>query len=224
MEKQLWCFLVLISFSNDFGQSDLHKKAFVFPESDNSYVSLKAQLRKPLKAFTVCLHIYSELASTRGYSVFSYATKKQPNEILIFWSKGRGYILGVRGTEVLFKSPENTAAPTHICASWESASGIAEFWVDGKPKVRKSLEKGASVEAEASIILGQEQDTFAGEYEKNQCLVGDIGDVNMWDYVLSPEEISTVYAGGTFSPNVLNWRALSYEMSGEVYVKPQLWP
>ncbi|XP_047638946.1 C-reactive protein isoform X2 [Phacochoerus africanus] len=29
---------------------------------------------------------------------------------------------------------------------------------------------------------------------------------------------------GTFSPNVLNWRALRYEMSGEVYVKPQLWP
>uniref|UniRef100_A0A8D1SFI8 Pentraxin (PTX) domain-containing protein n=1 Tax=Sus scrofa TaxID=9823 RepID=A0A8D1SFI8_PIG len=103
MEKQLWCFLVLISFSNAFGQSDLHKKAFVFPqESDNSYVSLKAQLKKPLKAFTVCLHIYSELAST--------------------------------------------------------------------------------------------------------------------------QEISTVYAGGTFSPNVLNWRALRYEMSGEVYVKPQLWP
>uniref|UniRef100_A0A8D1Y287 Pentraxin (PTX) domain-containing protein n=1 Tax=Sus scrofa TaxID=9823 RepID=A0A8D1Y287_PIG len=72
MEKQLWCFLVLISFSNAFGQSDLHKKAFVFPESDNSYVSLKAQLRKPLKAFTVCLHIYSELASTRGPNVLNW--------------------------------------------------------------------------------------------------------------------------------------------------------
>ncbi|XP_064333715.1 C-reactive protein isoform X2 [Camelus dromedarius] len=102
MEKLLWCSLVLISFFNVFGQTDMHKKAFVFPkESDNSYVSLKAPLKKPLKAFTVCLHIYSELALTH--------------------------------------------------------------------------------------------------------------------------EIRTVHSGGTFSPNVLDWRALKYEAHGEVFVKHQLW-
>ncbi|XP_055259780.1 C-reactive protein-like [Moschus berezovskii] len=224
MERLLWCFLVLISFSSVSGQTDLYKKAFVFPkESGNSYVSLKTQLKEPLKAFTVCLHFYTELASTRSYSIFSYATKQQPNEILIFWSKGKGYTFGVRGKEVLFQSPGNTEAPTHICASWESASGIAELWVDGKPRVRKSLEKGASLGTDASIILGQEQDAFAGGFDRNQCLVGDIGDVNMWDFVLSPEEINTVYVGGTLSPNVLNWQALNYEAKGEVFVKPQLW-
>ncbi|XP_012517316.1 PREDICTED: C-reactive protein [Propithecus coquereli] len=224
MEKLLWCFLVLISFSDAFGQTDMDKKAFVFPtESDNSYVSLKAQLKKPLKAFTVCLHVYTELSKTRGYSIFSYATKEQPNEILIFWSKDRGYVFGVGGPEILFTVPEVTVAPVHICASWESTSGIAEFWVDGKPMVRKSLKKGYSVGTEASIILGQEQDSFGGSFEANQSLVGDIGDVNMWDFVLSPEEINTVYAGGTFSPNVLDWRKLTYEAHGEVFTKPQLW-
>ncbi|XP_012607846.1 C-reactive protein isoform X3 [Microcebus murinus] len=45
MEKLLWCFLVLTSFCDAFGQTDMDKKAFVFPtESDNSYVSLKAQV------------------------------------------------------------------------------------------------------------------------------------------------------------------------------------
>ncbi|XP_057411967.1 C-reactive protein-like [Balaenoptera acutorostrata] len=79
------------------------QKAFVFPEeSDNSYVSLKAQLKKPLKAFTVCLYIYSELAVSH--------------------------------------------------------------------------------------------------------------------------EINTVYAVGTFSPNVLDCQALKYEAHGEVFLKPQLWP
>ncbi|KAB1260736.1 C-reactive protein [Camelus dromedarius] len=224
MEKLLWCSLVLISFFNVFGQTDMHKKAFVFPkESDNSYVSLKAPLKKPLKAFNVCLHIYSELALTRSYSIFSYATKKQANEILIYWSKGRGYLLTVHGTEVVFRSPENPLAPTHICVSWESDSGIAELWIDGKPMVRKSLEKGTSLGTEASIILGQDQDSFGGGYDKNQSSVGDIGDVNMWDSVLSPDEIRTVHSGGTFSPNVLDWRALKYEAHGEVFVKHQLW-
>jgi hypothetical protein len=77
---------------------------------------------------------------THGYSIFSYAMKKQPNEILIFWSKGRGYIFGVGGPEVLFKVPEITTAPVHICASWESVTGIVEFWLNGKPLVRKSEE------------------------------------------------------------------------------------
>ncbi|XP_035300963.1 C-reactive protein isoform X2 [Cricetulus griseus] len=66
MEKLLWCSLVLISLSQTFAQKDMSKMAFVFPkESDNSYVSLEAQTKKPLKAFTVCLHIYTELSTTQ---------------------------------------------------------------------------------------------------------------------------------------------------------------
>ncbi|XP_070219015.1 C-reactive protein isoform X3 [Bos mutus] len=73
MERLLWCFLVLISFSSVSGQTDLHKKAFVFPkETENSYVSLKTQLRTPLKAFTVCLYFYTELASTLSPNVLNW--------------------------------------------------------------------------------------------------------------------------------------------------------
>ncbi|XP_061041834.1 C-reactive protein isoform X2 [Eubalaena glacialis] len=103
MEKLSLCFLVIISLLSAFSQTDMHTKAFVFPkESDNSFVTLTAQLTKPLKAFTVCLHVYTDL--TRDY------------------------------------------------------------------------------------------------------------------------KINTVYAGGTFSPNVLDWRALKYKTYGEVFVKRQLWP
>lgn len=207
-----------------FCPTDMSKKSFVFPqESADSYVTLKAQLKKPLTAFTVCLYVYTELFPTRGYSIFSYATKKHSNDILIFWSKDRGYLLGVGGPEMLFKTPEIPTAPVHICASWESSSGIVELWVDGKPRVRKSLQQGYSVGTEAIIILGQDQDSFGGGFDATQSLVGEIGDVNMWDFVLSPEEINTVYSGGTFSPNVLDWRALKYEAHGKVFVKPRLW-
>ncbi|XP_048213808.1 C-reactive protein [Perognathus longimembris pacificus] len=224
MEKMLWCFLVSISFSDVFGQTELSKKAFVFPkESDNSYVSLEGQVKEPLKAFTVCLWQFTALSRTRGFSIFSYATKKQANEILIFWSKERGYAFAVGGPEVLFKAVEIPPVPVHICASWESVTGIAELWVDGRPRVRMSLNKGYTVETDASIILGQEQDSFGGSFDVNQSFVGEIGNVNMWDYVLSPDEINTVYVGGTISPNVLNWQSLKYQTNGEVFIKPQLW-
>ncbi|ELV10595.1 C-reactive protein isoform X3 [Tupaia chinensis] len=224
MKKLLWCFLIFIGFFNAFGQSDFHGKAFVFPrETANSYVSLKAQLKKALNAFTVCVYFYSELAPTRGYSIFSYATRKSANDILIFRSKESGYLLGVGGPELEFKVYENAASPTHLCATWESASGIAELWVNGKPRVRKSLQKGYTVGSDASIILGQDQDSFGGDFDAKQSLVGDIGDVNMWDFVLSPEMIRSVYRGGTNSPNMLNWRQLMFSANGDVYIKPKLW-
>lgn len=203
----------------------MSKMAFVFPkESSNSYVSLNAQSKKPLTAFTVCLHIYTDLSTTRSFSIFSYATKKNSNDILIFWNKNKGYVFGVGGPEIVFKASEIPEAPTHICASWESATGLVEFWVDGKPKVRKSLRKGYTVATDASIILGQEQDSYGGSFDVNQSFVGDIGDVNMWDTVLSPEQINTVYVGGTLSPSVLNWQTLAYAVQGDVLIKPQLWP
>lgn len=202
----------------------MFKKAFVFPkESDTSYVSLEAESKKPLNTFTVCLHFYTALSTVRSFSVFSYATKKNSNDILIFWNKDKQYTFGVGGAEVRFMVSEIPEAPTHICASWESATGIVEFWIDGKAKVRKSLHKGYTVGPDASIILGQEQDSYGGDFDAKQSLVGDIGDVNMWDFVLSPEQISTVYVGGTLSPNVLNWRALNYKAQGDVFIKPQLW-
>ncbi|XP_036778568.1 C-reactive protein [Manis pentadactyla] len=223
MEKLWLCFLLVLSLPSAFSQRDLWRKAFVFPkESDNSFVTLSAQLQEPLRAFTLCLHVYTDL--TRGYSIFSYATRTQPNEILFFKENSGVYSVAVGGAAVVFKPPALSPAPLHMCVTWESVSGIVELWVDGKPMVRRSLRKGYSVGTEASIILGQEQDSFAGSFDKNQSLVGDIGDVNMWDSVLSPDEISTIYAGGKLNPNVLNWGTLKFEEHGEVFIKTQLWP
>ncbi|XP_055442714.1 C-reactive protein isoform X2 [Bubalus kerabau] len=97
MERLLWCFLVLISFSSVSGQTDLHKKAFVFPkETENSYVSLKTQLRTPLKAFTVCLYFYTELARTRKINAVYLGGTLSPNvlnwQALNYEAKGEVFI------------------------------------------------------------------------------------------------------------------------------------
>lgn len=224
MEKLLYCFLIMISLSQAFDNEDVSKKAFVFPkESATSYVSLEALSNKSLDAFTVCLNILTDLSTTRSFSIFSYATEQNTNDILIFWTKDEGYSVSVGGYEVVFKASEIPEVPTYICVSWESATGIVELWVDGKPKVRKSLQKGYSVGPNASIILGQEQDSYGGGFDENQSFVGDIGDVDMWDHALSPQHIRQVHAGEAFSPNVLNWQGLQYKAQGEVFVKAPLW-
>nr|XP_021537599.1 C-reactive protein [Neomonachus schauinslandi] len=222
MDKLLLCFLVIVNLNGAFFQGGTYRKAFVFPrESDTSFVTLFAPVQKLLKAFTVCLRAYTALS--RPYSLFSYATRAQHNEILLFREKLGLYSVSVGGSDIYFRVPETFYTPRHFCVTWESSTGITELWVDGKPMVRMSLKKGYSVGAGASIILGQEQDSFGGGFDTNQSLVGDIGDVNMWDYVLSPHDISTVHVGGVFSPNFLNWQNLKYSTQGEVFLKNQLW-
>ncbi|XP_043818400.1 C-reactive protein-like [Dromiciops gliroides] len=222
MEKLPLCFLIIMSLSNALAQTDLSGKAFVFPrESMDSYVTLIPHLEKPLKAFTVCLKVYTDL--NRSYNLFSFATQAHDNEILLFHEGDNNFSLSVGNVRVVFSVPVTTPAPTHFCATWESESGIAELWVDGKPMVRKALKRGYVVEKQSKIILGQEQDSFGGGFDEKQSLVGDIGDVFMWDFVLSPRDINTLYLGGTFSPKILDWRGLNFETKGYVVIKHHLW-
>uniref|UniRef100_F6Z592 Pentraxin family member n=1 Tax=Equus caballus TaxID=9796 RepID=F6Z592_HORSE len=199
--------------------TDLRGKVFIFPEeSATAYVSLIPRVKKPLKSFTLCLKAFTDL--TRPYSLFSYSTKVKDNELLLFVNKIGQYTLYIGNTGVTFKAPPSPYAPIHVCASWESASGIAELWVDGKPMGRKGVRKGYSVGAEAKIILGQEQDSFGGRFDAKQSFVGEIWDVSLWDHVLSLKEM----CASCYSGNLLNWQSLIYGSNGYVVTKPKIWP
>ncbi|XP_057626933.1 C-reactive protein isoform X2 [Chionomys nivalis] len=80
MERLLCYSLILISFWQAFAQKDMSKTAFVFPkESASSYVSLDAQSKKPLTAFTVCLHIYTDLHTTQQINTVYVGGTLSPN-------------------------------------------------------------------------------------------------------------------------------------------------
>ncbi|XP_006178333.2 mucosal pentraxin [Camelus ferus] len=218
MEKLLPGVLLLVFLSEGMTHSDLGGKAFIFPEESNTaYVSLIPRLKKPLKNFTLCLKAFTDLS--RSYSLFSYSTKSRDNELLLFVSKVGEYMLHVGNAAVTFKVPPSPYAPVHLCASWESASGIAELWVNGKPMGRKGLQKGYYVKQEASIILGQEQDSFGGSFDAKQSFVGEIWDVSLWDRVVPLRDM----CASCYNGNVLSWQALTYKDKGYVVVKPKLW-
>ncbi|XP_027695835.1 serum amyloid P-component-like [Vombatus ursinus] len=214
--------LVLYSLLGTIAQTDLRKEVFVFPkESSDAHVLLIPQMKKPLQNLTVCLRAYTDL--NRSYALFSYATRTHDNELLLFKPRVGEYNLQIGNEKISFEINDDLSYPVHICVSWESASGIAELWINDKPLVRKGLKKGYLVGAEAKIILGQEQDSFGGNFDHRQSFVGEIGEVHMWDFVLSPFQVHSLYSGQTFSGNILNWGALNYLIKGYVVTKPQLW-
>ncbi|XP_037360365.1 serum amyloid P-component [Talpa occidentalis] len=223
MDKLLLWVSVLTTLSGVLAQTDLNRKVFVFPrESSSDHVSLKAELEKPLQNFTLCLRAFSDLV--HGYSLFSYNVRGKDNELLVFKEKIGLYSLHIGGTKVTFKVTEEFPAPVHLCVIWESSTGIAEFWINSKPLVKKGLKQGYSLGTHPKIILGQEQDSYGGGFDENQSFVGEIGDVCMWDSLLSPDNIKSLYHSSTcLSPNFLNWKALNYETKGYVVTKPRVW-
>ncbi|NXY80621.1 SAMP protein, partial [Glareola pratincola] len=200
---------------------DLVNKEFVFPQATNdSHVPLRAKPEQALQNFTLCLRSYTD--PTRPHGLFSYATEAQDNDILLFKPKPSEYRLYVGGEFVTFRVPEGVVASEHVCASWESATGIAEFWLNGKPWPRKGLQRGYAVGAEAAILLGQEQDAFGGGFDVYNSFSGELADVYLWDVGLSPDKMRAAYQSLRLPPALLAWKSLSYEVKGDVVVKPRL--
>nr|A8MV57.2 PUTATIVE PSEUDOGENE: RecName: Full=Putative mucosal pentraxin homolog [Homo sapiens] len=133
------------------------------------------------------------------------------------------YLLHIGNAAVTFNGPtpcpRSPYASTHVNVSWESASGIATLWANGKLVGRKGVWKGYSVGEEAKIILGQEQDSFGGHFDENQSFVGVIWDVFLWDHVLPPKEM----CDSCYSGSLLNRHTLTYEDNGYVVTKPKVW-
>uniref|UniRef100_A0A8C6MV38 Pentraxin family member n=1 Tax=Mus spicilegus TaxID=10103 RepID=A0A8C6MV38_MUSSI len=219
METLIVGILLLSVLSGSVSETDMKGKAFIFPqESSTAYVSLIPKVRKSLQNFTLCMKAFTDL--TRPYSIFSYNTRTKDNEILLFVENIGEYMFYVGNLVAIFKAPTNLPDPVRICVNWESVSGIAEFWLNGKPLGRKGLNKGYTVGGDAMIIIGQEQDSFGGSFDAKQSFVGEIWDVSLWDHVVPLEKVSDSCNNG----NLINWQALNYEDNGYVVTKPKLWP
>ncbi|XP_015280437.1 PREDICTED: serum amyloid P-component-like [Gekko japonicus] len=204
------------------GPTDLKQKTLVFPEASNTaHVVLRPARQQPLTSFTVCLRSYTDLS--RAHSLFSYATRTVDNELLVFKPKPNQYSLYVGGSVVTFSVADNPVPKPlweHICVSWESVTGIAELWLNGVSLPRKGMKRGYTIGPEASIVLGQEQDSFGGGFDTNQSFIGELMDVSMWDRVLSSDELVVIQNSGRLSNYLIDWQSLNYEIKGYVVVKP----
>ncbi|KAG8146747.1 hypothetical protein E2320_013852 [Naja naja] len=200
----------------------LEGKAFVFPlASSIVFVKLKMDLQKPLTSFTVCERFQTE--ETRPFALFSYATERDDNEFLLHTNKPNRLSVFMKQGIINFdlsKIPTSSTCKEHLCFTWESETGLAGLWWNGQPLPRKILMKDHVVQGNASIVLGQEQDSFGGQFDANQCFVGEIEDVYFWDRVLQPDEICRVWHNRVVPHPLINWRELYYETHGDVIVAP----
>ena len=72
------------------------------------------------------------------------------------------------------------------------------------------------------LVLGQEQDSMGGSFDANQCFIGEMTGVNIWDHVIKEQEImrmSKSCLSGVV--NVFQWRDFKPHVKGAVkIIKP----
>ncbi|XP_048367812.1 serum amyloid P-component-like [Sphaerodactylus townsendi] len=218
MKVSIFHLLFLAGLSVISAQEDLSGRAFLFlNDSSENCVIVRPLPEKPLEKLTICLRFYTDL--TRTYSLFSYETDPDNSEILIVKTESGDYAFFLGGDYVIFKVPNDPTNWEHVCFAWESTTGTVEFWMNGKPWPRKGMKKGYTVPAAAFILLGKEQDRYWGS---SGTFSGELADVYVWDFLLSPYPMRSTYHDFKLPPCILCWKDLQYEVKGDVIVKARL--
>ncbi|RXN21786.1 pentraxin fusion -like protein [Labeo rohita] len=198
-------------------------KVILFPnETATSFVKLTPEKPLSLSAFTLCMRVATELQGAREIILFAYRT--QDYDELNVWREKDGRLslyLQSSSNGALFYLPPLSTFQTHLCITWDSATGLTAFWVDGHRSVFQLYKKGHSIRPGGAILLGQDPDSYVGDFDAGQSFVGEITDVQMWDHVFSGTEIRAVCSNQEpYVPkgNMFDWNTIKYEITGNVVV------
>ncbi|XP_007578065.2 pentraxin fusion protein-like [Poecilia formosa] len=212
--------VLLVSWTPSFAtQVGLSEKVLVFPyETDFSFVALIPQKEMALRAFTLCMRVATELPEERQIILFAYRTADY-DELNVWREKDGRVSFYLSGDGVFFRLPPLSTFRTSLCLTWESRSGLAAFWADGRRSTYQVYKPGHSVRPKGTVLLGQDPDKHLGGLEATQSFVGEMTDVNMWDFVLSRSMIQAWHYGHKVPKgNIFDWASLEYELSGNVLV------
>ncbi|XP_073493822.1 jeltraxin-like [Phyllobates terribilis] len=209
--------LFCLFFGSCYAEEAADKTIMVFPkQSTTDYVTLNAW-GKPLQKITVCLRSYTEL--TREHSLFSLAMHNKHNAFLIYPVPPNKISISINNEDIYFIVDPEVLNWKHTCVTWNAATGLLQLWINGKRYPRRVTTSRSAIGPVMSVILGQEQDSFGGGFSAGQSFVGELCDVNMWNYVLSSKDI-TAYLSNNYNAcgNIYNWASGKYIVKGDVSV------
>ncbi|KAM5298505.1 sushi, von Willebrand factor type A, EGF and pentraxin domain-containing protein 1 [Ctenodactylus gundi] len=184
------------------------------------YVMLDGVLPS-LRAVTCAFWMKSSDVINYGTPI-SYATEDDSDNTFLL-TDYNGWVLYVNGKEKITNCPAvNDGSWHHIAVTWTSAGGVWKFYVDGKfSDGGTGLSVGTPIPGGGALVLGQEQDKKGEGFNPAESFVGSISQLNLWDYVLSPQQVKSL---ATSCPeelsrgNVLAWPDFLSGIVGKVKV------
>ncbi|XP_071787753.1 sushi, von Willebrand factor type A, EGF and pentraxin domain-containing protein 1-like [Asterias amurensis] len=191
--------------------------------STSNYVMLKGTMPR-LYAFTITFWMQTSDKSSAGtplsYAAYNADGTLQDNALTLSDYNSLAIILNGKFiyTDVKLNSDANWH---HVGVTWAGMDGQWAVYVDGVVKrIGSDFQTGSHIRASGALILGQEQDSYAGSFAQTQAFVGGLTQLNIWDYAMTQAEIQRVYASCTVPGNVLTWSQVASNVHGGIYISP----
>ncbi|XP_044182063.1 neuronal pentraxin receptor-like [Acropora millepora] len=169
-------------------------------------------------AFTICFRVRTNDKTGNDRAVVSYSLLTNFNEIRV--NKMSAIQLFINEQVVKSGVSVNDGKWHHVCTSWESADGSWNLYKDGSLGASGSRFKtGYKTKTDGILIIGQEQDAFGGRFDSNQNYIGELTGLNIWNRVLSPNEIANMSKSCHLGEgNVKKWSDFKVGIRGNVRV------
>ena len=110
----------------------------------------------------------------------------------------------------------------HVCLTWENTQGVMKLYKDGQfaEQVTNHATKNYALKADGFLVLGQEQDSIGGGFDRLQTFHGRLASFNIWDKVLSEGDIAAQYTNCSIPHgSVINWSVFKNLTHGNVTVE-----
>ncbi|KAM4590019.1 pentraxin-related protein PTX3 [Fundulus diaphanus] len=180
--------------------------ALLFPmRSRRIYTAIFPDVHLSPSAFTICMWVKPTSVFNKTV-LFSFAHRRNPFQIQLLLAQTSAlFTVGEEANQVEARSVVSQGQWTHLCGAWSSEQGLATLWVGGKKVASTTgMAKGRTLPKGGSLQLGQETNGccplsstggsggagFEGGFDPKLAFAGKMTGVNMWDSMLSEEEIS----------------------------------
>lgn len=175
--------------------------ALLFPmRSRRIFTSVFPDAPLSVSSFTACMWV-KPTATANKTVLLSYGNRRNPYEIQLLL--GQSSALLTVGGEAHLVEARGVVRPgewLHLCGTWSSVQGMATLWAGGqKVASTPGVAEGLVLSDEGALQLGQERNSccrgigaegFETSFDRQLAFTGKMTGVNMWDRVLSTEEIS----------------------------------
>ncbi|XP_012216127.2 sushi, von Willebrand factor type A, EGF and pentraxin domain-containing protein 1 isoform X1 [Linepithema humile] len=180
------------------------------------YVIMKGP-EKDLSQLSVCLWLQSMDTFNYG-TVLSYATAFHDNSFTL--TDYNGFVLYVNGEKVVTDVKVNDGYWHFLCVTWESEYGSWRVFVDGILRDNGiRLAQGAVVQANGSLVIGQEQDRLGGGFSESEAFLGKLGLLDMWDVVLEESNVTELWNScEKYHGSLVAWAQVRQYIHGDVVI------
>lgn len=207
-----------VSFCNMTNGGDISASydLIFLDRNTTNFVELNTSL-PDLSAFTVC---FWYRAWARQLVFLSYATGNMTDAIMMFLSEtGLFRFLVLNKQTHSHTGTYNDRVWHQMCGKWTDSDGFVHLFVDGELQIRGDTTIHGVIPGTGKLILGQDQDTFGGAFDREQSFVGEMSHLYLWNTDLEDSVIKSLSMHCKEYPHpgyILKWSDFSTGINGNI--------